>query len=206
MEDVVINATPEQTQTQTQKETAKVDIDNQLLDLLLQNLKTMLEAANLTLEDINKLKQTSDVIKEKKTKIEELEKQIDAIKEEIAKEKEKVEYTISTLQSADNLRLTLIGLGVLDDEVLKLVIGDIYKGKKKKTKTKKKVKYVIFEGERFNSITAFLESLQNQNIIKLPESNYNPRRYLESWAKQSGYTIEETETELTLKREATESA
>ena len=173
-----------------------------LLNLLINNLQQQLNAANLTLEDLQKLKDTADKIKEKKDKIEELQKQIDKIKEEIRQLKEPIEPIIGTLRDADGLRLTLIGLGLLEEETLKLIIGNIYNGKKRNNGKK----YVIFEGERFNSITAFLETLQKNGIITLPESKYNPSRYLESWAKQNGYTIEETKTEIYIKKPKSESS
>jgi len=171
--------------------------DKKLLELLTKRLKRLLKTANLTLDDINDLMEVSEVIKEKKQKIEELQKQIRQIEEEINKEKEKINDVISELRENNNLRLALISLDLLNEDELKLIIGDIYK-RDKKTKTKRSKKYLIFEGERFNSITAFLETLQKKGLIELPNSKYNPKRYLESWAKQNGYTITETETEITI--------
>ena len=167
-----------------------------LLDLLVNNLQQQLNAANLTLEDLQKLKETADKIKEKKDQIEELQKQMDKLKEDIRQIKEPIEPIIGTLRDADGIRLTLIGLGLLDEETLKLIIGHIYNGKKRNNGKK----YVIFEGERFNSITAFLQTLQKNGVITLPESKYNPRRYLESWAKQNNYTIKETKTEIIIQK------
>jgi len=173
--------------------------DKRLLNLLLKRLKRLLESADLTIDDINALMEVSETIKEKKAQIEELQEKIRKIQEEIEKEKEKVKDTIETLRDNENLRLALISLDLLDEEALKLIIGDIYK-KETKRGTKKARKYLIFEGERFNSITAFLETLQKKGLIELPESKYNPKRYLESWAKQNGYIIEETETEIMIKK------
>ena len=171
--------------------------DKRLLSLLMKRLKRLLETSGLTVEDIERLSETTEVIKEKKQKIEELQKQIRQIEEEINKEKEKINDVISELRDNQNLRLALISLDLVGEDELKLIIGDIYK-RDKKTKTKRSKKYLIFEGERFNSITAFLETLQKKGLIELPNSKYNPKRYLESWVKQNGYTITETETEITI--------
>jgi len=163
-------------------------VDKRLLSLLLKRLKKLLESADITLEDIERLQRTSEVIKEKKQKMDELEEKIKKIRGEIEREKEKIGDIIYTLRENESLRLTLISLDLLDEEALKLIIGEIYNPRKTQKGGKK---YVEFESLRFDSITAFLKFLKKKGLIELPNSKYNPKRYLESWVNQNGYTIRE---------------
>jgi len=164
-----------------------------LMDLVVKNLEQQLKAAEINLEDLQKLQETAKEIKERKDRIEDLMVEVEELKEQIEELKAEVEPVAGVLRDADNLRLALIGLGLLDEESLKIVIGPIYK---KSTGRRAGGKKTIFKGQVFNSANQLVKTLAEQGLIETPKSSYSAVRLLKRWAKKNGYKVTETETEL----------
>jgi len=168
-------------------------VENETLkDLVVRNLEKQLKAAEISLEDLQKLQETAKEIKELKAKIEELQAEIGALQDRIRELKEPVEPIAETLRTADNLRLALIGLGLLDEEALKIVIGPIYKKNTKRAGGKR----TVFKGQAFSSANQLVKALAEQGLIETPKSSYSAVRLLKSWARKNGYKVTESESEL----------
>jgi len=175
------------------KPTEAGDLDP-LLKLLMKRLKRLIRDAGLTLEDVEALQETADRVKELNEKIEKLERQIKALQEQVDEEREKVKGILDELNENEALRQTLEALGIIDRETLNVIL----KGYGKRARCRIPTKYVVFKGERFNSVSAFLRALADRGLIELPSSKYNPKRYLEAWVKKHGFSIKETATEITI--------
>jgi len=181
---------------QEKMEVSEMAEKNGLVELLVKNLEQQLKAAEISLEDLQKLQETAKEIKKRKERIEDLMAEVEELKEQIEELKAEVEPVAGVLRDADNLRLALIGLGLLDEETLKIIIGPIYK---KNTNTRNgSGKRTVFKGQVFNSANALVKELAKQGLIEVPKSSYSAVRLLKSWAKKNGYKVTETETELVI--------
>ena len=178
---------------QEKMEVSEMAEKNGLVELLVKNLEQQLKAAEISLEDLQKLQETAKEIKKRKERIEDLMAEVEELKEQIEELKAEVEPVASVLRDADNLRLALIGLGLLDEETLKIIIGPIYK---KNTKRAGGGKRTVFKGQVFNSANQLVKTLAEQGLIEIPKSSYSAVRLLKSWARKNGYKVTETETEL----------
>jgi len=157
-----------------------------LVGVLVESLQRQIEASGLSLEDLQRLRETAERIRERKEQIEELRRQIRELEEQIRELREEIEPIAGVLRDASNLRLVLVGLGLLDEETLRIVIGDTYKPKRPNNG---KGKRVIYQGREYPSANALVKELAEQGEIRIPQSSYSAVRLLKSWANRKGLTI-----------------
>jgi len=163
-----------------------------LLELVVKNLEKQLEAAGITVEDLQKINEIAEQVKEKREKIRELQEEIERLKAEIEEITAPIRHVVDTINSADNLRLTLIGLGLISEETLRQFVNGFYK----KTSRNGKGKKVIYKGKEYTSANALVRELAEQGEIKIPQSSYSAVRLLRRWARNKGLNIIEREDTL----------
>ena len=155
-----------------------------LLELVVKNLEKQLKAAGITAEDLQKINEIAEQVKEKREKIRELQEEIERLKAEIEEITAPIKQVVDTINSTENLRLTLIGLGLISEEAIRQFTNAFYK----KTRAGKGRK-VIYKGKEYPSANALAKELAEQRELKLPQSSYNAVKLLKSWANRKGLTF-----------------